>query len=212
MLTQLSRLEDAGRRDTGQESDFGIQVPVDLDENTFMVVPEVQDSPDRHPVEEEEPVYEDYAPLVDQRSDSYDGDLGELGDTPDLEDEEAADGGTRQVDEETQTDVFIAKKAEQRSSSKKKDVNISKHDIEYPSLPPAVVKRLAQNFAKMSGAKGKITPDAMTTIMQASEWYFEQLGEDLGAYANHAGRKTIDESDVLTLMKRYRTIHDQVSH
>jgi hypothetical protein len=47
--------------------------------------------------------------------------------------------------------------------------------------------------------------------MQASDWFFEQLGEDLQAYAKHAGRKTIDESDVLTLMKRQVTIYQWVS-
>ncbi|KAK3996498.1 centromere protein T [Cladorrhinum sp. PSN332] len=211
-LASPERLDDAGRRDTGHESEFGIQVPLDLDENTFMIAPEVQDSPDRAPGDDEEqPGYEDYAPLVDQRSDSDIGDLGDLGEIPDLEEEESDGGAARHFDDETQIEVITAKSAAQRSSSKKKGVNISKHGIEYPSLPPAVVKRLAQNFAKTSGAKGKVTPDAMAAIMQASEWYFEQLGEDLGAYAKHAGRKTIDESDVLTLMKRYRTIHDRVS-
>ena len=81
---------------------------------------------------------------------------------------------------------------------------ISKHGIEYTSLPPAMVKRLAQTFAKTSGAKGgNISPEALKAIMQASDWFFEQLGDDLSAYAKHAHRKTIDMSDVLTLMKRY---------
>lgn len=80
---------------------------------------------------------------------------------------------------------------------------ISKHGIEYTSLPPAMVKRLAQTFAKTSGAKGNISPEALKAIMQASDWFFEQLGDDLSAYAKHAHRKTIDMSDMLTLMKRY---------
>lgn len=80
---------------------------------------------------------------------------------------------------------------------------ISKHGIEYTSLPPAMVKRLAQTFAKTSGAKGNISPEALRAIMQASDWFFEQLGDDLSAYAKHAHRKTIDMSDMLTLMKRY---------
>ncbi|KAH8162061.1 hypothetical protein CIB48_g6165 [Xylaria polymorpha] len=40
--------------------------------------------------------------------------------------------------------------------------------------------------------------------MQATDWFFEQLGDDLSAYAKHAGRKTIDESDMITLMRRQR--------
>jgi len=39
--------------------------------------------------------------------------------------------------------------------------------------------------------------------MLASDWFFEQVSDDLGAYSKHAGRKTIDESDVVTLMARY---------
>jgi histone H3/H4 len=66
-----------------------------------------------------------------------------------------------------------------------------------------VVKRLAQTFAQTSGIRNpKISPDTLAAITQASEWFFEQLGDDLGAYAHHAGRKTIDDSDVTTLMRR----------
>lgn len=39
--------------------------------------------------------------------------------------------------------------------------------------------------------------------MKASEQYFKQVSEDLGAFAQHAGRKKIDESDVIAIMKRY---------
>jgi histone H3/H4 len=48
----------------------------------------------------------------------------------------------------------------------------------------------------------KLNKDTLEAIMQASDWFFEQVGDDLGAYAQHAGRKTIDENDVVTLMKR----------
>jgi histone H3/H4 len=114
--------------------------------------------------------------------------------------------------DETEIESATVQRAEVRDGSKKKkSIKVSKYGIEYPSLPPAVVKRLAQNFAKANGAKGQITPDAMKAIMQASDWFFEQLGEDLQAYAKHAGRKTIDESDVLTLMRRYGTIYRWVS-
>ncbi|KAK8103974.1 uncharacterized protein PG998_011007 [Apiospora kogelbergensis] len=81
----------------------------------------------------------------------------------------------------------------------------SKHGIEYPSLPQGVVKRLATTFAKTAGmGKAKISPDTLDAIMQATDWFFEQLGDDLQAYANHAGRKTIDESDMIALMRRQR--------
>lgn len=86
----------------------------------------------------------------------------------------------------------------------KKAKKISRHGIEYPSLPQGVVKRLATTFARNAGIpKAKISGDTLAAIMQASDWFFEQLGDDLAAYARHAGRKTIDESDMLTLMRRY---------
>ena len=85
--------------------------------------------------------------------------------------------------------------------SKRRGKKVSKHGIEYPSLPPALVKRLAQTFARTSGiAKPKITPDTLNAFVHASDWFFEQLGDSLAAYAKHAGRKTIDESDMSTPM------------
>jgi histone H3/H4 len=173
-----------------------------------MIAPQVANSPNRPPVENAEPTVDDFLPLVDQRSDDFD-DEDLLGAVPALEDE-PVEGPTEGLLEETDVQYASAKRAQVRGETKK-TIKVSKYGIEYPSLPPAVVKRLAQNFAKASGAKGKITPDAMKAIMQASDWFFEQLGEDLQAYAKHAGRKTIDESDVLTLMKRYGTIYRWVS-
>ena len=81
---------------------------------------------------------------------------------------------------------------------------VSRYGIAYPSLPVGVVKKLASTFARTSGAsKAKINKEALEAISQASDWFFERLGDDLGIYAKHAGRQTIDETDVITLMKRY---------
>lgn len=173
-----------------------------------MIAPQVEDSPDRPPVEEGEPMFEDYAPLVDQRSDDFDDE--DLGEIPPFDNEPLEGHSVTQHGEVEDETMVTTRRTEMRGSTKK-TIKVSKYGVEYPSLPPAVVKRLAQNFAKGSGAKGKIAPDAMKVIMQASDWFFEQLGEDLQAYANHAGRKTIDESDVLTLMKRYDTVYHWVS-
>lgn len=49
----------------------------------------------------------------------------------------------------------------------------------------------------------KISKETLETIMRATDWFFEQAAEDLASYADHAGRKTIDNSDAITLMKRY---------
>lgn len=85
-----------------------------------------------------------------------------------------------------------------------KQKKLSRHGIPVPNLPAGVVKKLASQFARTgAGSKAKINKAALAAIEQASSWYFEQVSQDLAAYSKHAGRKTIDESDVTTLMKRY---------
>lgn len=81
---------------------------------------------------------------------------------------------------------------------------LSRHGISYSSLPSSVVKKLASTFAQTSGtSKAKINKETLVAILQASDWFFERLSDDLGTYAKHAGRQTVDESDVVTLMRRY---------
>ncbi|KAJ5119665.1 hypothetical protein N7448_010334 [Penicillium atrosanguineum] len=89
-----------------------------------------------------------------------------------------------------------------------KQKKLSRHGIPVPNLPAGVVKKLATRFAHTKGgSKAKINKAAMAAIEQASSWYFEQVSQDLAAYSKHAGRKTIDESDVSTLMRRQRHIN-----
>lgn len=86
----------------------------------------------------------------------------------------------------------------------RKQKKLSKYGIPVPTLPIGVVKRLATRFARSGGGiKAKINKDTLAAIEQATEWFFEQAGDDLATYAKHAHRKTIDESDVMTLMRRY---------
>ncbi|KAK1758531.1 centromere kinetochore component CENP-T-domain-containing protein [Echria macrotheca] len=200
---------DMARRDTlGRASDFGLEVPLDMaNESTVMLAPQLEDSPMRPPPE-------DFAPMFDQRSDDDDDDGDNNADMegfPDPVSEPEEDNEVETVAEARTpvTATVTAKSAiTKRGSSTKETIKrtkrISRHSIEYPSLPAGVVKRLAQTFAKTSGAKGKINPETLKAIIQASDWFFEQIGEDLEAYAKHAHRKTIDESDMLTLMKRQR--------
>ncbi|RKF74873.1 putative histone-fold containing protein [Golovinomyces cichoracearum] len=92
--------------------------------------------------------------------------------------------------------------------ARRNKVKLSRQGIPYPSLPTGVVKKLAVNYAKTAGDnKPKINKETVDAIMQATDWFFEQASDDLGAYAMHAGRKTINESDVITLMKRQRQIN-----
>jgi histone H3/H4 len=82
-----------------------------------------------------------------------------------------------------------------------KEKKISRHGIPVPNLPAGVVKKLATRFAR-TGSKTKINKATLAAIEQASSWYFEQVSQDLSMYSKHAGRKTIDESDVTALMRR----------
>ena len=84
-----------------------------------------------------------------------------------------------------------------------KQKKLSRHGIPVPNMPSGVVRKMATQFARgRAGSKTKINKATLATIEQASSWYFEQMSEDLAAYSKHAGRKTIDESDVTTLMRR----------
>lgn len=84
-----------------------------------------------------------------------------------------------------------------------KQKKLSRHGIPVPNLPAGVVKKLATRFARArAGSKTKLNKATLAAIEQASSWYFEQVSQDLTAYSKHAGRKTIDESDVTALMRR----------
>ncbi|PTB80136.1 hypothetical protein M440DRAFT_1369053 [Trichoderma longibrachiatum ATCC 18648] len=86
---------------------------------------------------------------------------------------------------------------------KKKKARISRHNIEYPQLPAAFVRQVAHTAMQTTGfVNQRISADTLEALTQASDWYFEQLGDDLAAYANHANRRTIEERDVITLMNR----------
>ncbi|KAF9872252.1 hypothetical protein CkaCkLH20_10344 [Colletotrichum karsti] len=212
----LDRIEeDVARRETlasARESDFGFQVPTDADQTTFMMAVEGQSSParplpemtDEQPSLRIEPLpapvdFDDMGPAYDLRSSSPE-DYGPP-QHDDVMDLAGADADATAEEEEDAT-----AHAEQRPrKTSKKGLKLSKYGTEYPSLPPAVVKRLAGTFAKGSGiTKTKISPEVMEELQRASDWFFEQLGDDLAAYAKHAKRKTIDESDMLTLMRRQR--------
>lgn len=82
-----------------------------------------------------------------------------------------------------------------------KEKKVSRYGIPVPNLPVGVVKKLATRFAR-TGSKAKINKATLAAIEQASSWYFEQVSQDLSVYSKHAGRKTIDESDVTALMRR----------
>ncbi|KAA8645655.1 uncharacterized protein ATNIH1004_007074 [Aspergillus tanneri] len=93
-----------------------------------------------------------------------------------------------------------------------KQKKLSRHGIPVPNMPTGVIRKLATRFAPArAGSKSKINKATLAAIEQASSWYFEQVSQDLAAYSKHAGRKTIDESDVTTLIRRQRHINNSTT-
>ncbi|TGJ80155.1 hypothetical protein E0Z10_g8593 [Xylaria hypoxylon] len=208
----IERLDaDETRRQTiGGDSVFGaIEIPDVGNETTFIMAP-IQ-SPVRNLTVNEgsEDLGGDNGLLYDMDDDDDDH-VNEPMDMPDFDIEDEADEAADEAAEnnistiEETTLLRTATQTRNRGTMRKKGKKISRYGIEYPSLPPNVVKRLATTLAKTAGSKGRIGPDTLNAIMQATDWFFEQLGDDLSAYAKHAGRKTIDESDMITLMRRQR--------
>lgn len=97
--------------------------------------------------------------------------------------------------------------AEGRTKRQRRELKISKSGLEYPSFPPATVKRLAAGLMKSQGGNTKMNKETLAALVQTSDWFFEQIGADLAVYAQHAGRKMIEDADVIALMKRYVFVH-----
>lgn len=72
-----------------------------------------------------------------------------------------------------------------------------------PSLPDHVTKRLAlSSLSAQMGMQSRVSRKVLQAINEAEGQYFGQLGEDLKAFSSHAGRKQVDENDVIEVMKR----------
>ncbi len=146
------------------------------------------------------PMFDDY----DDDRDRGDANIWMAGD----EDEEAVEevaGGEQSNAVSGAKDAQPALRSANVKGPRGKRLKLSAHGIPYPSLPAGVVKRVAQTFAQAngSGTKTKLSQETVAALSTASDWFFEQVGVDLQRYAKHAGRKTIDESDMLLLMRRY---------
>lgn len=191
-----------------RESGFGLDAVPDANESTFMmgVPPTGDDTPppadmDDDDDEGNEPFPIDFAEeFASAEPEAYE-DVAHTENMTRAEDmAHTEDVATPETEEATE---LVSEIQRRRVKKRKRGPQLSQFGIEYPPLPPAVVKRLAQTFAQTSGvAQTKITPDTLDALCQASDWFFEQLGDSLRAYAQHAGRKTVDESDVVTLMQR----------
>jgi histone H3/H4 len=188
---------------SGRNSDIRPETFAADDTDTTFVLTVPQRDPS------EEPEVDEPLELPDLAIENELGEENEVERLEDSDDEELPQSspkgpyGNISVQDTTQQDAEVVE-TQQRKIIRKKKLKVSKHGIQYPSLPAGVVKKLATTFARTAGnSKAKINKEALEAIMQASDWFFEQVSDDLGAYAKHAGRKTIDDSDIVTLMARY---------
>ena len=199
------RFDDDIRRGSmpPRESDFGFDVPLDADQepSTFMM-PLGQSSPQRRPpsVEGDEteleapPGDDDWPDMPEQASDMDDEGM------PDAEVEADA---TADIDADATATEGHLSVLPKRKTKLKPGWRMSKHGIACPQFPPTTVKRVAEQFARTSGiANPRIDKDTLAALQQATDWFYEQVSDDLAAFATHAGRKTINESDMELVMKR----------
>lgn len=84
----------------------------------------------------------------------------------------------------------------------------TRHGTTIPSLPSSLIKRIATESQVRNGRRRpKLGKDHMAALEQATEWFFEQVGEDLAVYADHAKRKKkVGAEDVMILMRRTRLL------
>lgn len=187
---------------TDGEPTFLFRIP---ERSRLSLAPPVPRTPDGQVADEDEDDYEDIGDedAVAGAEVDYDDDAAmEVGGF-NIDDEPQREALVPLPDDEAHANVTTTTKTKALHKRLLKEVKVSRYGTEYPPFPPAVVKRLANTFSRQYGGSGKLSKYTLAAIQQASDWFFEQVSEDLADYATHAGRKTIEEADVITLMKRY---------
>ncbi|NXP35021.1 CENPT protein, partial [Leiothrix lutea] len=74
-----------------------------------------------------------------------------------------------------------------------------------PQVPRSLIKEIFRHFVKMP-----VTRDAFKIVEKCSDRYFKQLSDDLEAYTQHAGRKTVEAADLEVLMRRQGLVTDKM--
>lgn len=96
------------------------------------------------------------------------------------------------------------------STRPRKRLKVNQRGNMVPALPSSLIKRIV-NDSQQKANKRKVAlgKEHMQALEQATEWYFEQVGEDLEAFSSHGRRKKrIDDDDVLLLMRRQRVLRE----
>lgn len=94
------------------------------------------------------------------------------------------------------------------SAPRRRKVKMTQNGEMIPSLPSSLIKRVAiQAQDRLGNRRPKLGRDHVKALEQATDWFFEQVGQDLEAYSDHAKRKKrVDASDMLMLMRRQRVL------
>ena len=97
----------------------------------------------------------------------------------------------------------LPRKSMARKPRKRIPLKHSKFGILYPAIPAGVTKSIANTFARLSSQrKTRLGKETLNAIRDAGDLFLTQLGGDLSTFARHAGRKNIDDTDVMAAMLR----------
>ena len=90
----------------------------------------------------------------------------------------------------------------------KKKLKMNQRGNLVPALPCSLIKRIVHDSQEKAGKrKTSLGKEHMQALEQATEWFFEQVSEDVEAYSQHGRRKKrVSEGDVLLLMRRQRLV------
>ena len=84
-----------------------------------------------------------------------------------------------------------------------KPLKNSRYGIAYRRLPRGATKSIVNTLVRSQGNRRSIfNKGTLNAIIEAGDLFLEQLSGDLEMFANHAGRKIIEETDVVTVMNR----------
>ncbi|XP_074958018.1 centromere protein T isoform X4 [Phalacrocorax aristotelis] len=95
----------------------------------------------------------------------------------------------------------------QRPQAKRvpKGSGVSRRKKSEPEVASSLIKNIFSHYVKMPVAR-----DAFKIVEKCSEKYFKQLSNDLEAFSNHAGRKTVEMADLEVLMRRQGLVTDKM--
>ncbi|NXF36780.1 CENPT protein, partial [Nyctibius bracteatus] len=86
-----------------------------------------------------------------------------------------------------------------------KSLRASRKNACEPEVASSLIRKIFSHYVKMP-----VTRDAFKIVEKCSRRYFQQLSNDLEAYSNHAGRKTVEMADLEVLMRRQGLVTDKM--